>query len=325
MVILVGSLLAGHITANLRSLISSATSLQGISIINNLKSNAIFQRYAEISPEQCKSPELSQLGTAGALLLGQRRASEVSSWRAAGDFGSGNSSPAADRPDQHTLMGWTIYRPIAGWTLATSSTALSCDTKIRKFLTRPITSHNRSPHFDPGSGAKLGVESDTLSQNAKIHEIHVEATVIGTDTADEHGDPRGVVRKAGITERSKFSAPELCQVRASPGKQFDVSLGNLSDDFKVVTGMKTEMKFFVLSHMASRDLQGESLPWTPVAVLGLLVWTLIAGTEYFRVPAFGWVMFVAVFYWVLTVFFLIIYITMTYTRIPQVPWTTVDD
>lgn len=58
-------------------------------------------------------------------------------------------------------------------------------------------------------------------------------------------------------------------------------------------------------------------------VLGLLVWTLIAGTEYFLVPAFGWVMFVAVFYWVLTVFFLIIYITMTYTRIPQVPWTTV--
>lgn len=58
-------------------------------------------------------------------------------------------------------------------------------------------------------------------------------------------------------------------------------------------------------------------------ILGLLVWTLIAGTEYFRVPAFGWVMFVAVFYWVLTVFFLIVYITMTYTRIPQVPWTTV--
>ncbi|XP_077046946.1 CKLF-like MARVEL transmembrane domain-containing protein 8 isoform X2 [Agelaius phoeniceus] len=52
-------------------------------------------------------------------------------------------------------------------------------------------------------------------------------------------------------------------------------------------------------------------------VLGLLVWTLIAGTEYFLYPAFGWVMFVAVFYWVLTVFFLIIYMTMTYTRIPQ--------
>ncbi|XP_066487386.1 CKLF-like MARVEL transmembrane domain-containing protein 8 [Tiliqua scincoides] len=58
-------------------------------------------------------------------------------------------------------------------------------------------------------------------------------------------------------------------------------------------------------------------------VFGLLVWTLIAGTEYFLYPVFGWVMFVAVFYWVLTLFFLIIYMTMTYTRISQVPWTTV--
>ncbi|MBN3325938.1 CKLF8 protein, partial [Atractosteus spatula] len=58
-------------------------------------------------------------------------------------------------------------------------------------------------------------------------------------------------------------------------------------------------------------------------VLGLLVWTLIAGTEYFRVPAFGWVMFVAVFYWVLTVFLLIIYLTRAHSRIPQVPWATV--
>ncbi|XP_069770499.1 CKLF-like MARVEL transmembrane domain-containing protein 8b isoform X1 [Narcine bancroftii] len=58
-------------------------------------------------------------------------------------------------------------------------------------------------------------------------------------------------------------------------------------------------------------------------VLGLLVWILIASTEYFSVSAFGWVMFVAVFYWVLTVFFLIFYITMVYTKIPQIPWTTV--
>ncbi|XP_030914755.1 CKLF-like MARVEL transmembrane domain-containing protein 8 [Geospiza fortis] len=65
------------------------------------------------------------------------------------------------------------------------------------------------------------------------------------------------------------------------------------------------------------------LVFVPSLVLGLLVWTLIAGTEYFLYPAFGWVMFVAVFYWVLTVFFLIIYMTMTYTRIPQVPWTMV--
>ncbi|XP_075068486.1 CKLF-like MARVEL transmembrane domain-containing protein 8 [Mixophyes fleayi] len=58
-------------------------------------------------------------------------------------------------------------------------------------------------------------------------------------------------------------------------------------------------------------------------VFGLLVWALIAGSEYFRFPAFGWVMFVAVFYWVLTVFFFIIYITRAYTRIPKVPWTLV--
>ncbi|XP_039192257.1 CKLF-like MARVEL transmembrane domain-containing protein 8 isoform X1 [Crotalus tigris] len=58
-------------------------------------------------------------------------------------------------------------------------------------------------------------------------------------------------------------------------------------------------------------------------VLGLLVWMLIAGTDYFLYPVFGWIMFVAVFYWILTLFFLIIYMTMTYTRIPQVPWTTV--
>uniref|UniRef100_A0A5F8GKL4 MARVEL domain-containing protein n=1 Tax=Monodelphis domestica TaxID=13616 RepID=A0A5F8GKL4_MONDO len=35
-------------------------------------------------------------------------------------------------------------------------------------------------------------------------------------------------------------------------------------------------------------------------ILCFLVWTLITRTQYFQVPAFGWVMFVAVFYWVLT-------------------------
>ncbi|XP_030645358.1 CKLF-like MARVEL transmembrane domain-containing protein 8 [Chanos chanos] len=58
-------------------------------------------------------------------------------------------------------------------------------------------------------------------------------------------------------------------------------------------------------------------------VLGLLVWTLIAGTEYFRVSPFGWVMFVAVFYWVLTLFLLILLLSMAHTRIPHVPWTGV--
>ncbi|XP_073486394.1 CKLF-like MARVEL transmembrane domain-containing protein 8 isoform X1 [Aquarana catesbeiana] len=59
-------------------------------------------------------------------------------------------------------------------------------------------------------------------------------------------------------------------------------------------------------------------------VFGLLVWALIAGSEYFLFPAFGWVMFVAVFYWVLTVFLLILYITRAYTKIPKVPWALVS-
>ncbi|XP_063041028.1 CKLF-like MARVEL transmembrane domain-containing protein 8 [Engraulis encrasicolus] len=58
-------------------------------------------------------------------------------------------------------------------------------------------------------------------------------------------------------------------------------------------------------------------------VLGLLVCGLIAGTDYFRVSAFGWVMFVAVFYWLLTLFLLILFLTHTHSRIPQVPWATV--
>ncbi|XP_043922576.1 CKLF-like MARVEL transmembrane domain-containing protein 8 [Protopterus annectens] len=58
-------------------------------------------------------------------------------------------------------------------------------------------------------------------------------------------------------------------------------------------------------------------------IFGLLVWALIAGTSYFRISAFGWVLFVAVFYWILTVFFLIMYLSMAYTRMPQIPWSTV--
>ncbi|XP_043117429.1 CKLF-like MARVEL transmembrane domain-containing protein 8 [Puntigrus tetrazona] len=54
-------------------------------------------------------------------------------------------------------------------------------------------------------------------------------------------------------------------------------------------------------------------------VFGLLVWTLIGGTEYLHVPALVWVMFVSVFYWALTVILFLIYLTMAHTRIPQIP------
>ncbi|XP_072535711.1 CKLF-like MARVEL transmembrane domain-containing protein 8b [Salminus brasiliensis] len=56
-------------------------------------------------------------------------------------------------------------------------------------------------------------------------------------------------------------------------------------------------------------------------VCGLLVWTLLGGTEYLHVPALGWVMFVSVVCWVPTVCLFILYLTTAYTKIPQVPWT----
>uniref|UniRef100_A0A8C0Y1Z9 CKLF-like MARVEL transmembrane domain containing 8a n=1 Tax=Cyprinus carpio carpio TaxID=630221 RepID=A0A8C0Y1Z9_CYPCA len=56
-------------------------------------------------------------------------------------------------------------------------------------------------------------------------------------------------------------------------------------------------------------------------ILGLLVWALIASTEYFRFSPFGWVMFVTVFYWLLTLFLLII--KLARGQIRHIPWTKV--
>ncbi|XP_074540360.1 CKLF-like MARVEL transmembrane domain-containing protein 8b [Halichoeres trimaculatus] len=57
-------------------------------------------------------------------------------------------------------------------------------------------------------------------------------------------------------------------------------------------------------------------------VFGMLVWILLGGTDYFRLPALYWVMFVAVLFWVLTVCLFVIYLTGVHRRIHQVPWTT---
>ncbi|XP_029360638.1 CKLF-like MARVEL transmembrane domain-containing protein 8b [Echeneis naucrates] len=59
-------------------------------------------------------------------------------------------------------------------------------------------------------------------------------------------------------------------------------------------------------------------------VFGMLVWILIGGTEYFRLAALCWVMFVAVLCWILSVSLFIIYLTGAHKRIPQVPWTTLS-
>ena len=53
---------------------------------------------------------------------------------------------------------------------------------------------------------------------------------------------------------------------------------------------------------------------------GLLVWVLIGGTEYSHVPALGWVMFVAILYWVLTIGLFIVYLSRAHVRATWVPW-----
>ncbi|XP_028665192.1 plasmolipin [Erpetoichthys calabaricus] len=55
--------------------------------------------------------------------------------------------------------------------------------------------------------------------------------------------------------------------------------------------------------------------------LGLLVWALIAGSWYTASPGFGWVMFVSILLWILTIFLFGIYFTDTQEKVPAVPWT----
>ncbi|XP_069822375.1 plasmolipin [Dendropsophus ebraccatus] len=55
-------------------------------------------------------------------------------------------------------------------------------------------------------------------------------------------------------------------------------------------------------------------------VLGLLVWALIADTRYYYVSAYGWVMFVALFCWLLTIILFIFIFLQLQRRIPVVPW-----
>ncbi|NXD15474.1 PLLP protein, partial [Nothocercus nigrocapillus] len=58
-------------------------------------------------------------------------------------------------------------------------------------------------------------------------------------------------------------------------------------------------------------------------VLGLLVWALIADTTYYLHAAYGWVMFVAIFFWIMTVIFLVIYLLQLHLKFHVVPWSLV--
>ncbi|VTJ52144.1 Hypothetical predicted protein [Marmota monax] len=58
-------------------------------------------------------------------------------------------------------------------------------------------------------------------------------------------------------------------------------------------------------------------------VLGLLVWALIADTPYHLYPAYGWVMFVAVFLWLVTIVFFVLYLFQLHLKLYMVPWPLV--
>ncbi|NWR57702.1 PLLP protein, partial [Bucorvus abyssinicus] len=58
-------------------------------------------------------------------------------------------------------------------------------------------------------------------------------------------------------------------------------------------------------------------------VLGLLVWALIANTTYHLHAAYGWVMFVSIFFWILTVLFFMTYLLQLQLRFHVIPWPLV--
>ncbi|XP_036897544.1 plasmolipin [Sturnira hondurensis] len=58
-------------------------------------------------------------------------------------------------------------------------------------------------------------------------------------------------------------------------------------------------------------------------VLGLLVWALIADTPPHLYPAYGWVMFVAVFLWLVTIVFFVLYLFQLHMKLYRVPWPLV--
>ncbi|XP_031810420.1 plasmolipin isoform X2 [Sarcophilus harrisii] len=60
-----------------------------------------------------------------------------------------------------------------------------------------------------------------------------------------------------------------------------------------------------------------------IKVVGLLAWALIANTPYHYYSIYGWVMFVAVFLWLVTIIFFVIYVWQLHLKLYMVPWPLV--
>uniref|UniRef100_A0A8C2CQT7 Plasmolipin n=1 Tax=Cyprinus carpio TaxID=7962 RepID=A0A8C2CQT7_CYPCA len=77
--------------------------------------------------------------------------------------------------------------------------------------------------------------------------------------------------------------------------------------------------------MADMDLI-RSIPGILLIVeifVGLLVWSLIASTSYTLLPAYGWVMFVSVTLWLLSIALFVVLLLRFYQSLPSVPWPLV--
>ncbi|XP_051485381.1 plasmolipin [Apus apus] len=59
------------------------------------------------------------------------------------------------------------------------------------------------------------------------------------------------------------------------------------------------------------------------AVLGLLVWALIANTTYHLHAVYSWVLFVSIFFWILTVLFFMAYLLQLQLKLYMIPWPLV--
>uniref|UniRef100_A0A8C0YRL3 Plasmolipin n=1 Tax=Cyprinus carpio carpio TaxID=630221 RepID=A0A8C0YRL3_CYPCA len=58
-------------------------------------------------------------------------------------------------------------------------------------------------------------------------------------------------------------------------------------------------------------------------LVGLLVWALIASTNYASNPAYGWVMFVSVTLWLLSIALFVVLFLRFYQSLPSMPWPLV--
>ncbi|KAG9474822.1 plasmolipin isoform X1 [Eleutherodactylus coqui] len=78
-----------------------------------------------------------------------------------------------------------------------------------------------------------------------------------------------------------------------------------------------------ISHYATQQSMRHAhseAPGGSSQVFGFLVWALIASTNHYWVPAYGWVLFVSIFCWLVTIILFLIILLQLPRRIPVVPW-----